>query len=133
MLTVYLLYTYNRCISRLSKRRKVFSTYQCLFERYRSFQSFNETHFAQENIEDVNYGQIRTWIVSLVDGVQCFRNRKVASLKAFYRFLLKKQNNNTNFVEAYLKKLRYFRSIFEKEVAEVLIQSPVGFEEVRNK
>jgi hypothetical protein len=52
------------------KRRKVFSTYcQCLFERYKKFQSFNETHFAQETIEDVNYGQIRSWIVALVDGV----------------------------------------------------------------
>jgi integrase/recombinase XerC len=30
-------------------------------------QSFNETHF-QETIEDVNYGQIRSWIVALVDG-----------------------------------------------------------------
>jgi integrase/recombinase XerC len=34
----------------------------------RSFQSFNETHFAQETIEDVNY-KIRSWIVALVDGV----------------------------------------------------------------
>jgi integrase/recombinase XerC len=33
----------------------------------RSFQSFNETHFAQETIEDVN-SQIRSWIVALVDG-----------------------------------------------------------------
>jgi integrase/recombinase XerC len=32
-----------------------------------SFQSFNETHFAQETIEDVN-SQIRSWIVALVDG-----------------------------------------------------------------
>jgi integrase/recombinase XerC len=52
----------------LQKERKVFSTYrQCLFERCK-FPSFNETHFAQETIEDVNYGQIRSWIVALVDG-----------------------------------------------------------------
>jgi integrase/recombinase XerC len=46
----------------------------------RSFQSFNETHFAQETIEDVNYGQIRSWIVALVDGgmSNVSVNRKVA-------------------------------------------------------
>jgi integrase/recombinase XerC len=49
----------------------------------------------------VNYGQIRSWIVALVDGVSNVSvNRKVASLKAIYRFLLKKQNNKLNFVEA---------------------------------
>jgi integrase/recombinase XerC len=60
----------------------------------RSFQSFNETYFAQETIEDVNYGQIRSWIVALVDGgmSNVSVNRKVASLKAIYRFLLKKTN-----------------------------------------
>jgi integrase/recombinase XerC len=60
------------------KEKKVFS--YCLFERYKSFQSFNETHFAQETIEDVNYGQIRSWIVALVDGgmSNVSVNRKVA-------------------------------------------------------
>jgi site-specific recombinase XerD len=69
------------------KRRKVFSTYsQCLFERYNK--SFNETHFAQETIEDVNYSQIRSWIVALVDGgmSNVSVNRKVASLKRFISF-----------------------------------------------
>jgi integrase/recombinase XerC len=64
----------------------------------KSFQSFNETHFAQETIEDVNYGQIRSWIVALVDGgmSNVSVNRKVASLKAIYRFLLKTKQIQLN-------------------------------------
>ena len=55
------------------------------------FESFNEIQFDEENIEQVNYSQIRSWIVSLVDaGISNISvNRKVASLKAFYKFLLK--------------------------------------------
>jgi integrase/recombinase XerC len=106
----------------------------------RSFQSFNETHFAQETIEDVNYGQIRSWIVALVDGgmSNVSVNRKVASLKAIYRFLLKTKQIQLNPLLKHkaLKTAKVLQIPFsEKEVAEVLgeIQSPVGFEEVRNK
>jgi integrase/recombinase XerC len=106
----------------------------------RSFQSFNETHFAQETIEDVNYGQIRSWIVVLVDGgmSNVSVNRKVASLKAIYRFLLKTKQIQLNPLLKHkaLKTAKVLQIPFsEKEVAEVLgeIQSPVGFEEVRNK
>ena len=55
------------------------------------FESFNKSEFNQENIELVNYSQIRTWIVSLVDNnmSNVSVNRKMASLKAFYKFLLK--------------------------------------------
>jgi len=55
------------------------------------FESFNKECFGQETIEQVNYSQIRSWIVSLVeDGVSNTTvNRKIASLKSFYRFLLK--------------------------------------------
>ena len=56
-----------------------------------SFESFNKIHFDQENIEQANYSQIRSWIVSLVDDAvsNVSVNRKMASLKAFYKFLLK--------------------------------------------
>ena len=32
-----------------------------------SFESFNKNQFNDENIDQVNYSQIRSWIVSLVD------------------------------------------------------------------
>jgi integrase/recombinase XerC len=65
-------------------------------------------------------------------------NRKVASLKAIYRFLLKTKQIQLNPLLKHkaLKTAKVLQIPFsEKEVAEVLgeIQSPVGFEEVRNK
>jgi integrase/recombinase XerC len=55
------------------------------------FESFNKEYFGQETIEQVNYSQIRRWIVSLVDdGISNTTvNRKIASLRSFYKFLLK--------------------------------------------
>jgi integrase/recombinase XerC len=47
-------------------------------------------HFDQENIDQVSYSQIRNWIVSLVDAgmSNVSVNRRIASLKAFYKFLM---------------------------------------------
>ncbi|MBE0391467.1 Tyrosine recombinase XerC [Flavobacterium sp. PL0002] len=55
------------------------------------FQVFNTAEFDDDDIAGVAYGQIRSWIVLLVDGglSNTSVNRKIASLKAFYRFLLK--------------------------------------------
>ncbi len=56
-----------------------------------AFQSFMVTTYEQEEIESVNYAQIRSWIVSLVESGITNRsiNRKIASLKAYYKFLLR--------------------------------------------
>lgn len=56
-----------------------------------AFQSFIVTTYEQEEIESVNYTQIRSWIVSLVESGITNRsiNRKIASLKAYYKFLLR--------------------------------------------
>jgi len=56
-----------------------------------SFRDFIETEYNQENLIEVNYSQIRSWIVSLVDLRKSNRtiNRKVSSLKSFYKFLQK--------------------------------------------
>lgn len=105
-----------------------------------NFRSFNKIHFDQDNIERVNYSQIRTWIVSLVDdGISNVSvNRKLSSLKAFYKFLLKIKQIEVNPLLKHkaLKVSKKLQIPFsEKEVAEVLIgmQNPCGFEEVRNK
>lgn len=57
----------------------------------KSFQSFCLTTYQDDNLIIINYAQIRSWIVSLVDTGISNRsiNRKVSSLKAFYKFLLK--------------------------------------------
>jgi integrase/recombinase XerC len=105
-----------------------------------SFESFNAIHFDQENVEQVNYGQIRNWIVSLVDsGISNSSvNRKIASLKAFYKFLLKIKQIEINPLLKHkaLKVPKTLQIPFsEKEVEEALsqMQNPQGFEAIRNK
>lgn len=56
-----------------------------------AFLNFIIEEFDAEDLSEVNYPQIRTWIVSLVESGISNRtvNRKVSSLKAYYRFLQK--------------------------------------------
>ncbi|MCG9970737.1 tyrosine-type recombinase/integrase [Christiangramia crocea] len=56
-----------------------------------SFQSFLNETFEQDEVQKVNYSQIRSWIVHLSESGISNRsiNRKISSLKAYYRFLLK--------------------------------------------
>lgn len=104
------------------------------------FESFNKNQFHQENIDQVNYSQIRAWIVSLVDDnmSNVSVNRKIASLKAFYKFLLKTKQIEVSPLLKHkaLKTPKTLQIPFsEKEVVDVLnqIQNPVGFEEMRDK
>lgn len=104
------------------------------------FEVFNKECFEQDSIEQVNYSQIRSWIVSLVDdGVSNSTvNRKIASLKAFYKFLLKIKQIQVNPLLKHkaLKTEKKLQIPFsEKELSEALSQNPIpeGFEEVRDK
>jgi integrase/recombinase XerC len=105
-----------------------------------NFQSFNKVYFDHENIEEVNYSQIRSWIVSLVDGgmSNVSVNRKIASLKALFKFLLKIKQIQVSPLLKHkaLKTTKVLQIPFsEKEVAEVLrdLENPIGFEEIRDK
>jgi integrase/recombinase XerC len=104
------------------------------------FETFNKTAFNQEDIELVNYSQIRNWIVSLVDNNRSnvSVNRKIASLKAFYKFLLKTKQIEVSPLLKHkaLKTPKTLQIPFsEKEVEELMsqIQNPMGFEAIRNK
>jgi len=104
------------------------------------FEKFNKIHFEQDDVENVNYSQIRSWIVSLVDeGVSNVSvNRKMASLKSFYKFLLKARQIEVNPMLKHkaLKTPKNVQIPFsEKELGDLMqgIDSPVGFEEVRDK
>lgn len=104
------------------------------------FESFNKNQFNEDTIEQVNYSQIRSWIVSLVDDniSNVSVNRKIASLKAFYKFLLKTKQIEVSPLLKHkaMKTPKTLQIPFsEKEVAEVLsqISNPVGFEEIRDK
>ena len=104
------------------------------------FEIFNKEHFEQENIEQVNYSQIRSWIVSLVDdGISNVSvNRKMSSLKAFYKFLLKTKQIEVSPMLKHkaLKTPKIVQIPFsEKELTDLMQQvgNPSGFEEVRDK
>lgn len=105
-----------------------------------SFESFHKKHFDQEEIDQVGYGQIRNWIVVLVNSAvsNVSVNRKMASLKAFYKFLVKTKQIETSPMLRHkaLKVPKIIQIPFsEKEVTEVLnqLQTTVGFEDIRNK
>lgn len=104
------------------------------------FETFNKEHFEQENIEQVNYNQIRSWIVSLVDDdiSNVSVNRKMSSLKAFYKFLLKTKQIEVSPMLKHkaLKTPKMVQIPFsEKELTDLMQQfgEPSGFEEVRDK
>ena len=104
------------------------------------FESFNKNQFDQKNIDCANYNQIRSWIVSLVDDniSNVSVNRKMQSLKAYYKFLLKTKQIEVSPMLKHkaLKTPKTLQIPFSvKEVDDVLnlLQNPVGFEEVRDK
>jgi integrase/recombinase XerC len=104
------------------------------------FQEFIQATFKQENIDEVNYSQIRSWIVQLVDdGISNSSvNRKISSLKAFYKFLLKTKQIEINPLLKHkaLKTPKILQIPFsEKELDNVLnnLKYPEGFEGIRDK
>ena len=104
------------------------------------FGAFLQQEFGQENLTEVNYGQIRSWIVCLVGaGISNTSvNRKIASLKAFYRFLLKIKEIQASPLLKHksLKTPKKLQIPFsEKELDSVLneIRYPDGFEGIRDK
>ena len=104
------------------------------------FQKFIHTHFDQTPLEEVSYTLIRSWIVSLVDsGISNSSvNRKIASLKAFYKFLLKTKQIESNPLQKHkvLKSPKKIQIPFsEDEIDKVLnqIQYKPGFEGLRDK
>lgn len=104
------------------------------------FGFFLKQDFDQDSLEDVNYSQIRSWIVSLVDaGISNISvNRKISSLKSFYKFLLKIKRIDASPLLKHkaLKTPKKLQIPFsEKELDNVLnyIVYPEGFEGMRDK
>ncbi|MEL1239691.1 tyrosine-type recombinase/integrase [Flavobacterium flavipallidum] len=104
------------------------------------FQQYNLVNFEQQDISGVEYVQIRSWLVFLVEsGLSTLSvNRKVASLKAFYKFLLKIKQIEVSPLLKHraLKVSKKVQIPFsEKELEQVLeiIQKEDGFSAVRDK
>ena len=104
------------------------------------FQSFAEDEYQISDISEVNYAIIRSWIIALVDSGISNRsvNRKVSSLKTYYKFLLKIKQIDANPLAKH-KALKVSKSIqvpfSENEIDEVmeLLFEQNDFEGVRNR
>jgi integrase/recombinase XerC len=104
------------------------------------FESFNADRFDQDTIEQAQYSQIRDWIIFLANEntSNTTINRKIASLKAFYKFLLKTKQIETSPLLKHkaLKTPKKLQIPFsEKELADALNQSSESndFQGIRNK
>jgi len=105
-----------------------------------AFQDFIKQEFEQNTIDDVNYSQVRSWIVLLMESgvANTTVNRKIASLKAFYKFLLKTKQIEASPLLKHqpLKTQRKEQIPFsEKELSNLLntLIFPNDFEGVRDK
>ena len=104
------------------------------------FQNFILKEFEQEEILNVNYSQIRSWIVAMVDESvsNISINRKIASLKAFYKFLLKTKQIEVSPLLKHKslktpKKIQIPFSEKELDLALNTIKYENDFEGIRNK
>jgi integrase/recombinase XerC len=90
-----------------------------------TFHEFNKEKFTDNTINEVNYSQIRSWIIHLVDSGISNRsiNRKISSLNSYYKFLLKVEVIKVNPLAKHkaLKTSKKIQIPFsEKEVSTVL-------------
>ena len=105
-----------------------------------SFETYIHSEFDSDDLLNVNYSLIRTWIVTLVDAQisNTSVNRKISSLKSYYKFLLKNKQIAISPLLKHksLKTPKTLQIPFsEKELDEVLnsITYPEGFEGIRDK
>ncbi|MFT5761195.1 MAG: integrase/recombinase XerC [Polaribacter sp.] len=105
-----------------------------------SFYEFCKDEYETESLKDVNYSQIRSWIVRLVDeGISNNSiNRKVSSLKSFYKFLQKTAQVKSNPLIKH-KSLKVAKKVqvpfTSKEINEVIdnLETENDFKSLRDK
>jgi len=103
------------------------------------FQEYLNENF-QDNINEANYSQIRSWIISLVEKGISNRsvNRKVSSLNSYYKFLMKIEEIDKNPLAKH-KALKVSKKVqvpfSEKEIEKVfeILNFDNSFEGLRNK
>lgn len=105
-----------------------------------AFSTFCKTEYGEEDVDEANYAQLRRWIIKLSEENISNRsiNRKIASLKAYYTFLLKVQRIHQNPLATHksLKTPKKAQPPFsEKEMQEALhnLEGNTDFEGVRDK
>lgn len=115
-------------------------THRAYVDDVMAFERFLQHRDENTDLETANYSQIRNWIVALVDsGISNTSvNRKIASLKSFYKFLLRTKQIKVNPLQQH-KSLKTERKVqvpfSEKELQKVIEENeyPDNFEGVRNR
>jgi len=105
-----------------------------------SFEKFLFSRDEGASLEEVNYSQIRSWVVSLVEAGIANKsvNRKISSLKSFYKFLLRSRQIKINPLLQH-KSLKTEKKVqipfSEKELNDVIldVEYPDDFEGIRNR
>lgn len=104
------------------------------------FENFLKIHDADAVLETVGYSQVRSWIVSLVENdiSNVSVNRKISSLKSFYKFLLKSKQIEVNPLQKHksLKTPKKVQIPFSEKELEMVFEEndyPDDFEGVRNR
>lgn len=104
------------------------------------FSDYVMKEFDSNSINDVNYSQIRSWIVTLVESSISNRtiNRKTSSLNSYYKFLLKTQTISVNPLAKHKvlktgKKVQIPFSEAELNTVISSLQSETDFEGLRNR
>ncbi|WP_304137291.1 tyrosine-type recombinase/integrase [Mesonia mobilis] len=103
------------------------------------FAVFAEENFEETNLAEISYSIVRSWIVKLVDEEVSNRsiNRKISSLKTFYKFLLKTKQIEVSPLAKH-KSLKVSKKVqvpfSAKEVETVITNfSAEGFSDVRDQ
>jgi len=124
----------------LKEKNYSIHTINAYYKDLSMFAGFLLEHFEQDDLTQVNYSQIRSWVVFLIDQrlSPVSVNRKISSLKAFYKFLLKaKQIDSSPLLKhKSLKTGNKLQIPFsEKEIKNVLTEGVFAsdFEGIRNK
>ena len=105
-----------------------------------SYSEFVTREFDSKIIQDVNYPQIRSWIVFLVEQKIANRsiNRKISSLNSYFKFLIKTESIQANPLSKH-KALKTDKKVqipfSQKEMEEVIdiLALETDFEGVRNR
>ena len=105
-----------------------------------AFSEFCGSRFELQDLKQADYNMIRTWIISLVENGISNRtvNRKIASLAAYYKFLLKIEAISANPLSKHkslriAKKIEVPFSVSEMETILREIDYPENFEGSRDR
>ena len=105
-----------------------------------AFEKFVKERDEEAELEDVSYSHVRSWVVHLVENNIANKsvNRKISSLKSFYKFLLRSKQITINPLQQH-KSLKTEKKVqvpfSEKELQDVMtdIEYSDDFEGIRNR